>query len=283
MLSSGLAEEELTVVFIAQPSLHTAGLLAEHFLKTRVPVDIIAISGAFNISNVDHEPATQVEFEGNYSHYPTNESNIPGYVTEGSITSIIGQLESMGRVVYLPGSTRDKSAHDADEHQPHLTAHSTNLSCNLVEIAPTLFISGLEAPVNDDAIAAFFEMTTEVLAQHCSDSDPEPALIVVSNASPALLGTRPEVLLSVGAEPEAQSHITPDEVSASEAIAVTQECGVSREHKLKPLYSTGHFVVTGVRVSTDSENSTGTWEIARASEGFLDVKRHAQLPLDLAW
>jgi len=283
MSSRGLAEEDLTVVFIAQPSLHSAGLLAEHFLKTRVPVDIIAVTGPFNVSNVDHEPATQIEIEGNCSHYPANQSSVPDYVTEGSITSIIGQLESMGRVVYLPGYTRAPSTHYTDGHQPHLTAHSTNLSSNLVEIAPSLFVSGLEAPICDEATAGFFEKTSEVLAHNCSTSDPEPALILVSNGILALQNTRLEVLLNIGVEAEGQSQVDLDITSASEAIATTQECDTSREHHLKPLYSTGHFLVIHVRVSTERDDSSEIWKVARASKGHLDINRHAQLPLDLAW
>jgi hypothetical protein len=266
----------LEVLLISEAGLHSAAAIAETILELEVQVDLVLHIGSFIIG--DYETP---ESENGDARKAVN------YQMLGEITTIISQLENIGRVVYLENDTISGGG------SPSLTSDSSNANGHAVEVAAALFVTGCTDRINDDERTELLNnvhsLASNVLKpRHESRSDnlfSKSSVILLENNEcppPTSSAVEQEVVLHVSIAPKRNKHskisneTTRTTTTTPRASRQSHELPLSLSNRvvLKPLWASGMFTT----VSLEQGSIDGEWKMVHRQDHSFDVLSYQTLP-----
>lgn len=266
-------------LLVAEPSLHSAAVLAETCLERGLDFDIVFVIGPFARNKGDRD--------SDHPPVATNEENACKIIStseaQGEITSIICQLENIGRVIYVCGEGDPLSGFSP--HQFTSTSSEANDLISL-EIAPSLFVTGFCA----DGRTKSSENEAHVISAALSSlsalddaSETESALIFLTarnNYETNYVATDsvPSCLLQVFRHSR--------DLLVKPTFSTTKDLPFSL--KLRSLWADGAFCTCCVNLKSSQSNddapSTATklrWQVSNIREQYIDPSRFRLLPVEL--
>lgn len=253
---------------VSDVSLHSSAVLAETCLQKGIEVDAVLVLGPFAFGDYLTEdgerPASSMD----------QATPRKFYEDEGEATSIIGQLENIGRVVHLSRSQSD--------HVSNFTVSSSNCNGEVVELADSLFTFGIYRSVDRNEIEHHLsaaQTMIELSDEYIGSPSIKPAIILLSNLPPVGNFSHPSLLLHICSEFRQATDTRDLGWKASEPmiyVGSLRTCGEARVVEAK-----------GVSLDTKPSFPSGAvspalelkWEIARQEKIQIDTKRLIHLPV----
>lgn len=239
----------IRVVLISEAGLHSAAVLAETIISMDIEADVVLHSGDFFLGDYESGDCKNGDVR-----------NMINYQVLGELTTIISQLENIGRVVYIGDSP------SVDSNAPSLTSQSSNANSSVVEVASSLFVTGVAHTVSSTERSSILEQAHSSinchLKQRCGEQVSGSVVLIESDESETGVDSLAVLHVCKAPKRRKESKISNDEVVTVKSLVLT-----------KPLWACGGFTVVTMECVSDKG-----WSVSHREDHCIDISSRPFLP-----